>query len=127
MSRFFLESHFNNLSRFNDDQNLLRIRESSVIRDKDRSRKSVNREKQMFKRSNQRKRFNFEQMKKNFNMKSIETFKQMKQSFFKRRSRLFEKERRERRKNNKNVKRDARDNARDDVKDETNMFMKNVF
>ena len=89
----------------------------------------------MFKRFSQRKRFAFEQMKKNFNMNSIEASKQMKQSFFKRRSRSSERERRERNENNRNVKNDARNNARndvendvkDDVKNETNVLMKNVF
>ena len=133
-SRFFFESHLNDLSR--SDDNLLRIRESSIIRDKDRSRESVSKQKQMFKRFNQRKRFNFKQMKKNFNINSIEGFEQMKQSFFKRRSRSSERERREKREDNKNVKRDAQDDdARDDVKDnvkndatdKTNVLMKNVF
>ena len=129
-SRFFFESHFNDS---NDD--LLRIKESSVIRDKNRQRKSVSRQKQMFERFSQRKRSAFEQMKKNFNMNSIEAFEQMKQSSFKRRDRSSEREKRERRENNRNVRNDARNDARDDVeddveddvKDETNVLMKNVF
>ena len=138
MSRSFFESHFNDRSRFDDD--LLRVIESSVIRDKDRSRKSMSRQKEMFERFNQRKRFYFEQMKKNFNIDSIEAFKQMKQSLFKRRNRSFERERRKRREDNRDKTRDktrdkARNDARNDVEndvkndatDETNVFMKNVF
>ena len=84
----------------------------------------------MFKQFNQRKRFNFKQMKKNFNI--IEAFEQMKQLFFKRRNRSSERKRREKRENNKNEARNnARNNVENDVKndatDETNVFMKNVF
>ena len=136
--RFFFEPHFNDS---NDD--LLRIKESSVIRDKDRSRELMNRQAQMFERSSQRKRFDFEQMKKNFSINSIEASEQMKQSSLKRRDRSFEREKRERRENNRDVKDDARDDARadardsardnvegdieGDVEDETNVPMKNVF
>ena len=115
----------------------------------------MSKQKQMFERFNQRKRFDFEQMKKNFNINSIEVSEQMKQSSFKRRDRSFERERRERCEDNKNEARneardetrdetrnetrsetrnDARNNARNDVKndvkddatDETNALMKNV-
>ena len=93
----------------------------------------------MFKRFSQRKRFDFEQMKKNFNMNFIEIFEQMKQSFFKRRNCLSKRERREKRENNRDVKRDARNDARNnsrcdvkddvenDVENKTNVLMKNVF
>ena len=88
----------------------------------------------MFERFNQRKRYDFEQMKKNFNIDSIEAF-----SFFKHRDRSSERKRRERRKNYKDVKRDARNNAKDnakdnakhdakdDITDKKNVFMKNAF
>ena len=100
------------------------MRESFVIRDKERSRKSMNRQKQLFKRFNQRERFEFEMIKKTFNLDSIEAS----QMSFRRRDRSFERERREKYRNAQNDARsDARDDARNDVKDETNVFMKNVF
>ena len=94
----------------------------------------------MFERFNQRKRSDFEQMKKNFDIDSIEASEQMKQSSFKRRGRSSERERRERREDNKDETRDeARDEARndarsdvegdvkDDATDGTNVPMKDVF
>ena len=122
------------MSRFEDD--FFRMRESSIIRDKERSRKSMNRQKQLFERFSQRKRFNFEMMKKTLNLDSIEAL----QMSFRRRSRSSEKERREEYRDTRDdarddARNDARDNARDnarddarnDVKDKTNVFMKNVF
>ena len=53
------------LSRSEDD--LLRMRESSVIRDKGRPRGSMNRQKQLFERSSQRERSDFEVMEETFN------------------------------------------------------------
>ena len=76
----------------------------------------------------------FEQMKNNFNINSIEESEQM--SFFRHRNRSSEREKRERREDDKNVKRDTRNDARNnvvkndvenDVTDETNVLMKNVF
>ena len=104
--------------RFDDD--LLRIRESSVIRDKDPSRKSVNRQEQMFERFSQRERSDFEMMKKTFNLNSIEAS----QMSFRRRDRSSERKRRE---EYRDARDDAQNDARDDVKDETNVPMKNVF
>ena len=66
----------------------------------------------MFERFNQRKRLDFEQMKKNFNINFIEAFKQIKQSFFKRQNRSFKKESRESRENNKY---EARDKTRNET------------
>ena len=128
--RFLFESHFND-----SDDDLLRVKESSVIRDKDRQRESMSKQEQMFERFNQRKRSAFEQMKKNFNMNSIEASEQIKQSSFKRRNRSSERKKHERREDNRNVRNDARNDARNDVKDdvkddvenETNVLMKNVF
>ena len=102
----------------------------------------MNRQKQMFERSSQRKRFDFEQMKNNFNIDSIKASEQM--QFSRRRNRSSERERREKREDDRDVKRDTRNDARDDardvarddvvendvennVTDETNVFMKNVF
>ena len=112
------------------------MRESSVIRDKERSRKSMNRQKQLFERFNQRKRFDFEMMKKTFNLNSIEAS----QMSFRRRNRSSERKRREKYKDARNdarndarddarddARNDARDDARDDVENETNLLMKNVF
>ena len=110
----FFESHFNDLSRFDDDT--LRIKESSVIRDKDCPRESVSRQEQMFERSSQRKRSDFEMMKKTFNLDSIEAS----QMLSRRRDRSSERERREEYRN-------ARDDARNDVEGETNVLMKNIF
>ena len=109
--RFFFESHFNDLFRFDDD--LLRIKKSSVIRDKDRSRESVSKQKQMFERFNHRKRSDFEQMK---NINFIEAFEQMSSS--RRRDRSSERKRREKRENDRDVKRDTRDDARNDARDD---------
>ena len=96
------------------------MRKSFVIRDKERSRKSMNRQKQFFERFNQRKRFDFEMMKKTFNLDFIEAS----QMSFRRRDRSSEREKRE---EYKNARDDARNDARNDVKDETNVFIKNVF
>ena len=67
----------------------------------------MSRQKQMFERSSQRKRSDFEQMKKNFNMNSIETSEQMPSD------RSSERERRERREDDRDVRRDTRVDARD--------------
>ena len=111
----FFESSFkfrsnDDLSRF--ENNLFRVRKSSVIRNKERSRKSMNRQKQFFKQFSQRKRFDFEMMKKTFNLNSIEAS----QMLLRRRNRSSERKKRE----------EYRD-ARDDARDETNVLMKNFF
>ena len=80
----------------------------------------MSKQEQMFKRFNQRKRFDFEMMKKTFNLNSIETS----QMSFRRRNRSSERKKREEYKDARN---DARDDARNDVEDETNVSMKNVF
>ena len=76
----------------------------------------MSRQEQMFKRFSQRERFDFEMMKKTFNLNSIEAS----QMSFRRRNCSSERERREEYK-------DARDDARNDVEDETNVLMKNVL
>ena len=65
---------------------------------------------EVFERSNQRKRSDFEQMKENFNIDSIEASEQMKQSPLRRRDRSSERERRGKRGGNSD---EARDEARD--------------
>ena len=99
------------------------MRESSVIRDKERSRKSMNRQKQFFERFSQRKRSDFEMMKKTFNLDFIEASLMS----FRRRDRSFERKRREEYRDARNARNDARNDARDNAKDKTNVFMKNVF
>ena len=51
---------------------MLAMRESSVIRDKERSREFMNRQKLLFERFNQRKSSEFERMKETFNIDSID-------------------------------------------------------
>ena len=119
---FFESRSDDDLFRFEDD--LLRVRESSVIRDKERSRESMNRQKQLFERFSQRKRSDFEMMKKTFNLDFIEAS----QMLSRRRDRSSERERREEYKNARDdARNDARGDARNDVEDETNVLMKNVF
>ena len=50
-SEFFFEFCLND-DLFRSENDLFRMKESSVIRDKERSRKSMNRQKQLFKRFN---------------------------------------------------------------------------
>ena len=142
LSESFSESRSNDdLSRFEDD--LFRVRESSVIRDKERSRKSMSRQKQFLERFNQRKRFDFEMMKKTFNLDFIEAS----QMSSRRRDHSSERKRREEYKDARDARNDARNNARgdargdarsdaqddardgarDDAKGETNVLMENVF
>ena len=80
------------------------MKESSAIRDKERSRKSINRQKQLFERFSQRKRFDFEMIKKTFNLNFIEAS----QMSFRRRNRSSERKKREKYKNARN---DVRDDA----------------
>ena len=149
-SESFSESRSDDdLSRSEND--LLRVRESSIIRDKERSRESMSRQKQLFERFSQRKRSDFEMMKKTFNLNSIEAS----QMSFRRRDRSSERKRREGYRDARNARDDARNDARNDARDdarsdarddarddarsdargdargdaegETNVLMKNVF
>ena len=92
----------------------------------------------MFERSSQRKRSDFEQMKKNFNIDSIEASEQM--SSLRRRGRSSERERRGRRGGDRDVRRGTRGGARGgarggvvgggvegDVAGGTDVLMEDVF
>ena len=115
------------------------MRELSVIRDKERSREFMNRQKLLFKQFSQRKLSEFKRVKETFNIDSIDIFEQtvdifkqtidiamqqkhvnqMKQSICRDRDRSS-KRKRERRENNRDVdnrvaRKNARKNARRDV------------
>ena len=55
---------------------MLAMRESSVIRDKERSREFMNRQKLLFERFSQRKSSEFERVKETFNIDSIDILEQ---------------------------------------------------
>ena len=105
--------HLDDLPRPDDD--LLRVREPPVIRDKDCPRRSVSRQEQVFERSSQRKRSHFEQMEKNFNIDSTEASERVKQSSSRRRGRPSGRGRRGRRGGYRGVRRDARGGVRGGV------------
>ena len=132
----FDNSFSNNLS--SSDDILLAVRKSSMIRDKERSHKFINRQKLLFEQSSQRKSSEFERVKEIFNIDSIDIPKQtmqqvnqvnqmnqMEQSIRRPRDRSSGREReRRKRKDYRDARKDTRRDALDDA---TDVHMKDVF